>query len=76
MKKLSPIAFVPRRETVQSASLAPVALYLGAYLLVCFFSSDPLVLVFATAGAALAGYGCGAGRAVNFSLKLGAFLAL
>lgn len=41
MKKLSPIAFVPRRETVQSASLAPVALYLGAYLLVCFFSSDP-----------------------------------
>lgn len=76
MKKLSPIAYVPRRETVQTASLAPVALYLGAYLLVCFFSSDPLVLVAATAGAALAGYGSGARRAVNFSLKLGGFLAL
>ncbi|HRV59859.1 MAG TPA: CbiQ family ECF transporter T component, partial [Solirubrobacterales bacterium] len=76
MKKLSPIAYVPRRETLQSASLAPVALYLGAYLLVCFFSSDPLVLVAATAGAALAGYGCGAGRAVGFSLRLGGFLAL
>ncbi|MDQ5895459.1 MAG: hypothetical protein QG596_1720 [Actinomycetota bacterium] len=76
MKKLSPIAYVPRRETVQTASLAPVAVYLGAYLLVCFFSSDPLVLVAATAGAALAGFGCGAGRAVKFSLKLGGFLAL
>lgn len=76
MKALSPIAYVPRRETVQSASLAPVALFLGAYLLVCFFSSDPLVLIAATAGAAIAGYGCGAGRAVNFSLKLGGFLAL
>ena len=76
MKKLSPIAYVPRRETVQSASLAPVALYLGSYLLVSFFSSDPLVLIAATAGAALAGYGCGAGKAVRFSLRLGAFLAV
>lgn len=76
MKKLSPIAYVPRRETVQTASLAPVALYLGAYLLVCFFSSDPMVLIAATAGAAIAGYGSGASRAVGFSLKLGAFLAL
>ncbi len=76
MKKLSPIAYVPRRETVQTASLAPVALYLGAFLLVCFLSSDPLVLISATIGAAIAGYGCGASRAVNFSLKLGGFLAL
>ncbi|HMT05024.1 MAG TPA: energy-coupling factor transporter transmembrane component T [Solirubrobacterales bacterium] len=76
MKKLSPIAFVPRRESMQSASPGPVALYLGAYLVLCFFSSDPVVLLAATIGAAIAGYGCGAGRAVNFSLKLGAFLAL
>lgn len=76
MKKLSPIAYIPRRETVQSASLAPVALYLGAYLLICFLSSDPLILIAATAGAATAGYGCGAGRAVNFALKVGGFLAL
>ena len=76
MKKLSPIAYVPRRETVQTASLAPVALYLGAYLMVSFFSSDPVVLIAATIGAAIAGYGCGASRAVNFSLKLGGFLAV
>ncbi|MBN8867710.1 MAG: hypothetical protein J0H98_09160 [Solirubrobacterales bacterium] len=76
MKKLSPIAYVPRRGTVQTASLGPVPLYLGAYLLACFLSSDPLVLIAATVGASLAGYGCGAARAVNFSLKLGAFLAL
>jgi len=76
MKKLSPIAYVPRRETMQTASLAPVALFLGAYLLVCFLSSDPFVIAAATAGAAIAGYGCGAGRAVVFSLRLGGFLAL
>lgn len=76
MRKLSPIAYVPRRETMQTASLGPVTLYLGAYLAICFFASDPLVLVAATAGAAIAGYGCGAGRAVGFSLRLGGFLAL
>lgn len=51
-------------------------MYLGAYLVLSFLSSDPLVLLAATIGAAVAGYGCGARRAVNFSLKLGAFLAL
>jgi len=76
MKQLSPIAYVPRRGTLQTASLGPVALYLGAYLLVCFLSSDPVVLAAATAGAALAGYGCLADRAVMFSLKLGALLAI
>lgn len=76
MNSLSPLSFVPRRATLQSAGLGPVALFLGAYLVVCFFSSDPLVLVAATAGAAIAGYGCGAGRAVRFSLRLGGALAL
>lgn len=76
MKNLSPLAYIPRRGTLQTASLAPAALYLGAYLLVCFLSSDPIVLVAATVGAALAGYGCQADRAVGFSLRLGLFLAL
>ena len=66
MKNLSPLAYIPRKGTLQTASLGPVVLYLGAYLAVCFLSSDPLVLVAATAGAALAGYGCGADRAVRF----------
>jgi len=74
VKKLSPLAYVPRRAPLQRASLGPVSLYLGAYLVACFLSSDPLLLVAATAGAALAGLCCGAGRAVAFSLKLGLFL--
>ncbi len=76
MKTLSPLAYVPRKASLQSAGLGPAALFLGAYLVVCFFSSDPLVLVAATTGAAIAGYGCGAGRAVRFSLRLGAALAV
>jgi energy-coupling factor transport system permease protein len=76
LKGLSPIAYVPRRASLQQAGLGPVALYLGAFLVVCFLSGDPLVLVAATLGAALAGYGSKAGPAVRFSLRLGAVLAL
>lgn len=76
MKQLSPLAYVPRRATIQAASLGPVSLYLGAYLVACFLSSDPLLLLAATAGAAIAGFSCGAGRAVRFSLKLGFFLLI
>ena len=76
MKKLSPLAYVPRRGTLQTASLAPVGLYLGAYLLLCFLSSDPIVLVAATIGGAIAGFGCRADRAVWFSVRLGLLLAV
>lgn len=76
MKRLSPLAYVPRRATLQTASLGPVSLYLGAYLVACFLSSDPILLVAATAGAAIAGISCGASRAVRFSLKLGGFLLI
>jgi energy-coupling factor transport system permease protein len=76
VKTLSPLAYVPRRASLQSAGLGPAALYLGAYLVICFLSSDPLVLVAATLGACLAGYGCHAGRAVRFALRLGGFLAV
>jgi energy-coupling factor transport system permease protein len=75
MRTVSPLAYVPRRATLQSAGLGPVSLYLGSFLVVGFFSGDPLVLAAAAAGAAIAGYGCGAGRAVRFSLRLGAALA-
>lgn len=76
VKNLSPLAYVPRRASLQGAGLGPAALYLGAYLVICFLSSDPVVLIAATFGAALAGYGCHAGRAVRFSLRLGALLAV
>lgn len=70
-----PLAYVPSRRPLQSASLGPVALYLGAYLVVCLFAGDPLVLVAATIGAALAGIGAGCSRAVLFSLKVGGAVA-
>ena len=76
MKGLSPIAYVPRRASLQSAGLGPVALYLGSFLVICFLSADPLVLLAATVGAAVAGYGSQAGRAVRFSLRLGVVLAV
>jgi len=76
MKKLSPLAYVPRRGTLQTASLVPVGLFLGSYLVICFLSSDPVVLVLATIGAAIAGFGCRADRAVWFSLRLGLVLAI
>lgn len=73
---ISPLAYVPRREPLQSASLSSVSLYLGAFLVVGFLSSDPLILVAAAAGAAIAGLSCGAGKAVTFSFRLGFFLMI
>lgn len=77
MKTLAdpPLAWVPSRGPLQSATLGPVALYLGSYLLVCLSSSDPLVLLAAILGASLAGLGAGCGRAVAFSLRLGGLIA-
>lgn len=72
--RFSPLAYVPRRNPVQLGSLGPVSLYLGSYLAVCFLSSDPLVLVAATGGAAVAGYLSGARRAVWFSARIGGIL--
>ncbi len=73
---ISPLAYVPRREPLQTASLAAVSVYLGAFLLVGFLSSDPLVLIGVACGAAIAGFSCGAGRAVRFSFRLGLFLMI
>ena len=70
-----PLAYVPSRGPLQSASLGPVALYLGAYLAVCLFSGDPVTLVAATVGVALAGLGAGCGRAVSFSIRIGGSIA-
>ncbi len=67
----------PRRETVQTASLAPVAVYLGAYLAGHRFSLvRSRVPGGGHPGAAIAGFGCLADRAVKFSLRLGATLAI
>lgn len=71
-----PLAYVPSRAPLQSASLGPVALYLGGFLAVCLVSGDPLVLLSAIVGASIAGAGAGCSRAVLFSLKVGGAIAV
>lgn len=70
-----PLAWVPSRGPLQSASLGPASLYLGSYLIVCLLSNDPLILLAAVLGSTLAGLRAGCGRAVVFSLRLGGVIA-
>ena len=70
------LAYTPRRGPLQSASPAAAVAYLGAFVLVAFLYSNPIVLGAAVVGAALAGLGAGARVAVRASLRLGLALAL
>lgn len=72
----SPLSYVPRGGPIQSASPGAVSLYLGGFLLAGLFAPDPFVALAAACGAALAGIGAGAGRAVLFSLRIGLLLAV
>jgi energy-coupling factor transport system permease protein len=72
----SPLAYTPRRGPLQSAAPGAAIAYLGAFAVVAFAYSNPIVLVAAGAGAALAGLAAGARRAVLVSLRLGLSLAL
>jgi energy-coupling factor transport system permease protein len=72
----SALSYTPRPGTLQSASPAAAIAYLGAFGLVAFLYSNPVVLVAAMLGAAIAGLLAGARRAVAASLRLGLSLAL
>jgi energy-coupling factor transport system permease protein len=61
---------------LQSASPGPAIAYLGAFAVVAFAYSNPIVLTAVALGAALAGLTAGARRAVVVSLRLGLSLAL
>ena len=64
----SPLAYTPRPRPLQSASPQAAIAYLGAFAVVAFIYSNPIVLAAAAAGAAIAGIVAGARRAVAFSL--------
>jgi len=72
----SPLAYLPRRGPLQSAGPFAASIYLGGFLAAGLLAPEPLVAVAAALGAALAGIGAGAWRAVRFSLVLGLGIAL
>lgn len=72
----SPLAYLPRRGPLQSASPLAASLYLGGFLAAGLLAPEPLIALAAALGAALAGIGAGAWRAVRFSLGLGFGIAL
>jgi energy-coupling factor transport system permease protein len=72
----SPLAYTPRAGILQSASPAAAIAYLGAFVVVAFLYSNPIVLGAAGLGAAIAGLAAGARRAVSFALRLGLSLAV
>lgn len=72
----SPLAYLPRRGPLQSAGPLAASLYLGGFLIAGLLAPEPLVALAAALGAAIAGIGAGAWRAVRFSLGLGLGIAL
>jgi energy-coupling factor transport system permease protein len=72
----SPLAYVPRRGPLQSASPGAAIAYLGAIVAVAFLYLNPLVLIAAGAAAITAGLLAGARSAVRAGLRLALSLAL
>lgn len=72
----SPFAYTPRSGPLQAASPAAAVAYLGAFVVVAFLYSSPLVLVAVGLAAALAGRLAGAREAVRAALRMGIVLAL
>ncbi len=72
----SALAYTPRPRPLQSAAPAAAIAYLGAFVLVAFLYSNPIVLAAATLGVVIAGLAAGARRAVMLSLRLGLSLAI
>lgn len=72
----SALAYTPRPAPLQSASPQAAIAYLGAFAVVAFAYSSPIVLAAAALGAAVCGIVAGARRAVAFGLRLGVSLAL
>jgi energy-coupling factor transport system permease protein len=72
----SPLAYTPRSGPLQSASPQAAIAYLGAFCVVAFVCSNPIVLGAVALGAAFAGLAAGARRAVVVSFRLGLSLAV
>jgi energy-coupling factor transport system permease protein len=72
----SAFAYTPRSGPLQAASPGAAVAYLGAFVVVSFLYSSPLVLFAVGLAALLAGYSAGAGGAVRVALRMSLTLAL
>jgi energy-coupling factor transport system permease protein len=72
----SPFAYIPRRGPLQSARPGAAVTYLGAFVVVAFLYSNPVVLVAVGVAACLAGWLAGARAAVRAALWMGLSLAI
>jgi energy-coupling factor transport system permease protein len=72
----SPLTYTPRPGLLQAASASAAIVYLGSFVVAGFVFSNPLLLVAAGAGAAIAGLVAGARDAVSASARAGLTLAL
>jgi energy-coupling factor transport system permease protein len=72
----SPFAYVARSGPLQSASPGAAVAYLGAFVVVAFLYSSPLVLLAAAVAVSVAGLLAGARSAVRAALRLGLVLAV
>lgn len=68
---ISALAYRPRPRPLQLASPGAAAVYLGAFLLLAFCFSNPVILAGGCLAAVLAGVLAGVGRAAAFGLRLG-----
>ncbi len=72
----SPYAYTPRPLPLQSASPGAAVAYLGAFVVVAFLFSSPLVLLAAGVGLTVAGLLAGARSALRSAWRMGLALAL
>jgi len=72
----SPFAYTPRPGPLQTASPGAAVAYLGAFVVVSFLYSSPVVLAAVGAGVLLAGTSAGARAALGAALRMGLTLAL
>jgi energy-coupling factor transport system permease protein len=72
----SALAYIPRRTPLHDASAAAASIYLGSFAVLAFAYSNPIVLVGAGAGVAVAGLAAGVGRALRASLRWGVTLGI
>jgi energy-coupling factor transport system permease protein len=69
-------AYVPRAGPIRGASAGAALTYFGAFAVIAFSFTNPIVLGGAAAGVVVAGLGAGAGRALAAATRYGVALGL
>lgn len=72
----SAFAYAPRPGPIRDASALAALAYFGAFAVIAFSFTNPIVLAAAAAGVVIAGLGAGAGRALAAAARYGVALGL